>query len=128
MSAFPVIWCTVLFVTATTALKQPESGTQNGPNAIPTFQLEWNSDAVADLCYRNGIRSRGQLAQRINVGRSTIYETFGKQWEGTATAQVLAQMAGVFGVPLGVLVREPGRSRRGPATIRQNRHVTKRAG
>ncbi|AIM50378.1 hypothetical protein PBI_OMNICRON_45 [Mycobacterium phage Omnicron] len=114
-------------MTTATTLKPPASGTPNRPNMIPAFELEWNADAVADLCFRNGIRSRGQLARRINVARSTIYETFGKHWEGTATAQVLAQMAGVFGVPLGVLVREPGRGRRDAATSRTNRTVTKRA-
>ncbi|AJK27370.1 transcriptional repressor [Mycobacterium phage Kratio] len=128
MSAFPFIWCTVLHVTATNTLTTPSSDTRNTTYVVPVFELKWNADAVADLCFRNGIRSRNQLAQRINVPRSTVYETFSKDWEGTATVQVLAQMAGVFGVPLGILVREPGRGRRAAATPRVNRHVTKRAG
>lgn len=123
------MWCTVLLVTANTATTAPRKATNDTPTtAIPTFELTWNAEAVADLCFRNGIRSRGQLARRIDLGRSTIYDSFSKHWEGTATAPVLAQMAGVFGVPLGFLVCEPGRKRRTAANRRVNRTVTKLAG
>ena len=56
---------------------------------------------------RNGIRDRAELANVLGISRSHAYSVFNSDWSGTATTTVLAQLAGVFGVPIGQLVDVP---------------------
>jgi hypothetical protein len=79
---------------------------------------------VSNLLHQYGIQSRADLAKATPLGKSTIYAAFNADWSGMATGNVLAQLAGQFGVPMSILVVEPcternlrrsGKSRKGAA-------------
>lgn len=72
--------------------------------------LHWRPDSVAEVMSANGIRNRSELAERlerIGVSRTSVYRSFTEEWQGTASATVLAALAGLFAVPLAQLVIEP---------------------
>lgn len=78
---------------------------------VPIYQLRWIPESIANLMHSNNIHGRADLAKRIGVSRSTVYSVFARDWSGTATTSVLAQLAGQFQVPLNTLVSEPGAQR-----------------
>lgn len=51
----------------------------------------------------NGIQDRNQLANALDVGRSTVYSAFGPDWSGVATHSMLAAVAGTFDVSIATL-------------------------
>ncbi|MBE1551843.1 transcriptional regulator with XRE-family HTH domain [Mycobacterium sp. OAS707] len=79
--------------------------TSRGP--VPTSELRWIPEAIANLMLRRNITSRDQLAGVIGVSRSRVYDMFEGGWSGRASTSVLAQIAGAFGVPLGSLATKP---------------------
>lgn len=74
---------------------------------VPRHEVCWIPEAIANLMRRNGIRDRAELANVLGISRSHAYSVFNSDWSGTATTTVLAQLAGVFGVPIGQLVDVP---------------------
>ena len=71
---------------------------------VQLHELCWIPEAIANLVRRNDIRDRAELANVLGISRSHVYSVFNADWSGTATTTVLAQLAGVFGVPIGQLV------------------------
>ena len=71
---------------------------------VQLHELCWIPEAIAKLMGRYGIRDRAELANVLGISRSHVYSVFNADWSGTATTTVLAQLAGVFGVPIGQLV------------------------
>lgn len=87
---------------------KPDSVVSLGTVPGTSYRLQWISRAVANIMDNNGIRSRRHLAQVLGMSHDSIYNTFPEDdWTGDATLQVLAQIAGTFGVKLGDLVTEP---------------------
>jgi hypothetical protein len=60
----------------------------------------WIPDSVANILHSDGVRTRAELASRIDLGRSIVYRCFAEDWSGRATMTVLVRAAAVFGVPL----------------------------
>ncbi|ALF01419.1 transcriptional repressor [Mycobacterium phage Enkosi] len=52
----------------------------------------------------NGIHGRYELSRRLNLTKSVVYVSFGPDWSGTATHNMVATLAAEFGVPVGNLV------------------------
>jgi transcriptional regulator with XRE-family HTH domain len=71
---------------------------------VQRHEICWIPEAIADVVRRNDIRDRAELANVLGISRSHVYSVFNADWSGTATTTVLAQLAGVFGVPIGQLV------------------------
>ena len=71
---------------------------------VQRHEICWIPEAIANLVRRNDIRDRAELANVLGISRSHVYSVFNADWSGTATTTVLAQLAGVFGVPIGQLV------------------------
>ena len=71
---------------------------------VQRHEICWISEAIADVMRCNEIRDRAELANVLGISRSHAYSVFNSDWSGTATTTVLAQLAGVFGVPIGQLV------------------------
>lgn len=78
----------------------------------PTAQLNWISQSVENIMLRNGIENRSQLANKLAISRSVVYESFDESWSGEATGNMLAEMCATFNVPMGQLVFEPALKRR----------------
>jgi transcriptional regulator with XRE-family HTH domain len=76
----------------------------SGAVTVQRHKVCWTPEAIANLMRRNDIRDRAELANVLGVSRSHVYAVFNSDWSGTATTTVLAQLAGVFGVPVGQLV------------------------
>ena len=76
----------------------------SGAVTVQRHKVCWIPEAIANLMRRNGIRDRAELANVLGISRSHAYSVFNSDWSGTATTTVLAQLAGVFGVPVGQLV------------------------
>lgn len=62
------------------------------------FELRWRADRIQSLMHRQKIADRSHLAGLMNVARVTVYQAFGADWSGKATAGVLADLAGLMGV------------------------------
>ena len=71
---------------------------------VQRHEICWIPEAIANLVRRNDIRDRAELANVLGISRSHAYSVFNADWSGTATTTVLAQLAGIFGVPIGQLV------------------------
>lgn len=68
--------------------------------------LAWNPQAVAAAMLRNGIQNRRQLADALpDISRAVIYRSLNQNWEGKATASLLASISDRFSTPLESLVR-----------------------
>ncbi|AXH67846.1 transcriptional repressor [Mycobacterium phage Bromden] len=78
------------------------------PNA--SYKIEWIPEAVENLLHNHDILNRTELAKKINLSRSTVYEAFAEDWSGRASMKVLEAMCGHFRVPLSRIVTEPGRA------------------
>ena len=76
----------------------------SGAVTVQRHRVCWIPEAIANLMRRNGICDRAEPANVLGISRSHVYSVFNSDWSGTATTTVLAQLAGVFGVPIGQLV------------------------
>ncbi len=65
--------------------------------------LRW-SEGVAAAMARIGIANRRDLADRLDIGKSTVYRNFDESWRGEVSISVLAALVGAFALPLGELV------------------------
>lgn len=76
-------------------MRQLPGDTQREPG------LYWRSDFAAQVTAENGIRTRGQLAARLEplVTRPTVYRGFGEDWNGRVSEQLLLAMVARFAVP-----------------------------
>ena len=75
-------------------------------------ELRWRPEVVRKVMAANNIHGRADLANRLPLGRTTIYQAFDSDWSGTATHTVLAHIAGEFGVSIADLVVDPGKYQR----------------
>lgn len=72
--------------------------------------LHWRPESIAKIMSENGIRTRGQLATRLDlrgISQASVYRSFSEEWSGLATVPLLAALAKEFGVALSQLVIEP---------------------
>lgn len=72
--------------------------------------LHWRPESIADIMRDNGIRTRGQLASRLDprgIGKVTVYRSFNEEWSGVATCTLITAIAKEFGASLAQLVTEP---------------------
>lgn len=63
-----------------------------------TAPVTWDSEAVAKILKRKGIRGRGDLARICNLPRATIYRQFDENWNGNPTTAFLGAVAVALGV------------------------------
>ncbi|AHB79578.1 Cro protein [Mycobacterium phage Validus] len=92
-------------------------GSVFGPNGLPfptvqnfKHELRWNPERVANVLAANGIRGRYDLVKRLGLTKSTVYATFGPDWSGVATHNMIATLAAEFDVPIEALVDVTGRA------------------
>lgn len=80
--------------------------------------LHWQPESIAQLMSDNNIRTRGQLATRLDlhgISRVAVYRAFKGDWSGEATPALVNTLAREFGVALSQLLIEPFQREEEPA-------------